>query len=834
MTTSIAIAAGNLPAEPNSFVGRERDLAELELLLVEVRALTLCGPGGIGKTRLALRLACDLSEDFPDGTWLVEVADTEDPSLVPQRVAAILGVRAEPDRPLAETLTDALRPQRLLLILDTCEHVVDACAALVQHILSGCPWVRVIATSREPLRVRGETVWRVPPLELPREPGGGPEDDPGRHESMRLFAERATAVRTGFTLGADNVSTVAQLCRTLDGMPLAIELAAARVRALSVDQIAERLRDRFMLLASGDRTAPARQQTLRAAVDWSYELLTEPEKVLLRRLSVFSGWTLEMAEDVCADASIPADMVLDLLISLIDKSLVTADHEVAGAARYRLLDTIREYATGRLIASGEEMVVRRRHRDHMLRLAQEIVSRAFVRGDPPWPERVALYSRSATERANWRAALSTSLDRGDAEEGIRLCMGLRSPWIANGDVAEGVGWFDRFLALPGDVPPAIRGHALVLRAELAFEQQDYLTAFERAEAGLALCRSAGDSANADGLRMLALVSLRAGDQVAALARIDEAIASARAAGDVWEEGLGLNARAAVIARQGALREAQRTYEAALDVLRDNNGWGIAQVLYGLGGVARARGDHRAALGHFRDALALYREIDARPDIARCLVGIGWVALAQDDLALTVSGLTESLELSLATGQRLLVARGLEAFAVVAARMDDAPRSVRLAGSALDLRSAAGQTRSAGAGARLEDLLEPARRRLGEAATAALLTEGRAMTADQAVRYAVSAGGLDRPEGRNDGMAARVPAPGDGGTGQGVPSALTPREREIAAMIARGLTNRGIADELVISQATVARHVANILIKLGFSSRAQVAAWMARREPGTAD
>jgi predicted ATPase/DNA-binding CsgD family transcriptional regulator/Tfp pilus assembly protein PilF len=832
MTTSIAIPAGNLPAEPNSFVGRERDLAELGLLLGGVRALTLCGPGGIGKTRLALRLACDLAEQFPDGTWLVEIADTEDPALVPQRIAATLGVRAEPDRPLAETLADALRPRRLLMILDTCEHVVQACAELVHQLLGGCPWVRVIATSREPLRVRGETVWRVPPLEFPREPGRGTEDDPARHESVRLFTERASAVRTGFTLSADNASTVARLCRTLDGMPLAIELAAARVRALSVDQIAERLCDRFMLLASGDRTAPARQQTLRAAVDWSYELLTEPEKVLLRRLSVFSGWTLEMAEDVCGEPSIPAGTVLDLLISLIDKSLVTADHEVAGAARYRLLDTIREYAAGQLATSGEEMRVRRRHRDHMLRLVDEIVSRAFVRGDPPWPERVALYRRVAAERANFRVALSTSLDRGDAEQGIRLCIGLRNPWIANGDVADGASWFDRFLALPGDVPPAIQGHALVCRAEMAFEQQDYVTAFESAQAGLALCRSAGDFANADGLRMLALVSLRAGDQVAALARIDEAIASARSAGDVWEEGLGLSARAAIVARQGALREAQRTYEAALDVLRDNNGWGVAQVLGGLGGVARARGDHEAALGHFRDALALYREIDARPDIARCLVGMGWVALAQDDLELTASSLTESLRLSLATGQRLLVARGLEAFAVVAARLDDPPRSVRLAGAALDLRAAAGRARSAGAGARLEDLLEPARRRLGAAATAALLAEGRAMTAESAVRYAISAGGPAQPDGGNGNGAARVPVPAGGGS-PSVPPALTPREREIAAMIARGLTNRGIADDLVISQATVARHVANILTKLGFSSRAQVAAWMAGRDQGTA-
>ena len=266
-------------------------------------------------------------------------------------------MREEPDRPLVETLTAALRPRRVLLILDTCEHVVDGSAALVQQLLAGCPGLRVIATSREPLRVRGETVWRVPPLELPLAAGELSAAELEKHEAIRLFTDRAAAVRPGFALDADNSRAVVRLCRTLDGMPLAIELAAARVGALSVEQIAARLGDRFQLLASGDRTAPVRQQTLRAAVDWSYELLTEPEQLLLRRLAVFAGWNLDMAEQVCADEAIPAEQVLDLLAALIDKSLVTLDGELEGDARYRLLDTIREYATGRLRR------VRRRARD---------------------------------------------------------------------------------------------------------------------------------------------------------------------------------------------------------------------------------------------------------------------------------------------------------------------------------------------------------------------------------------------------------------------------------------------------------------------------------------
>src|SRR5882724_4348434 len=245
MTTDTEIGTGNLPAEPNSFVGRERDLAELRLLLTDVRALTLCGPGGIGKTRLALRLAAGLAPEFPDGAWLAELADLADPELVARRVAATLGVREEPSRPVTETLADALRSRRLLLVLDTCEHLVEACAPLVQQLLASCRWIRVIATSREPLRVRGETVWRVPPLELPAALEQLSVADMLGHEAVRLFADRAAAVRPGFALAPENAQAVARLCRMLDGIPLAIELAAARIRALSVGQVADRLSDRF-------------------------------------------------------------------------------------------------------------------------------------------------------------------------------------------------------------------------------------------------------------------------------------------------------------------------------------------------------------------------------------------------------------------------------------------------------------------------------------------------------------------------------------------------------------------------------------------------------------
>ena len=325
----------HLPEEPNTFVGRERELVELRQLLHRTRALTLCGPGGIGKTRLALRLLATAAAEFPDGVWFVELADLRQPDLVVSRIAAVIGITEEAGRPLLETLGDALRPRRLLLALDNCEHLLDACAQVCRQLLASAPGLRLVNTSREPLSVAAETIWRVPPLSVAPAGADPAAAAPGaeRYEAVRLFADRAAASRPGFTVGPGNVAVVTSICRALDGMPLAIELAAARVRALSVEQISARLDDRFGLLTAGDRSAAPRQRTLRAAIEWSYELLTEPERALFRRLAIFTGWSLEMAEQVCADEQIPAAEVLGLTAALVDKSLVVLDPELLGQAR---------------------------------------------------------------------------------------------------------------------------------------------------------------------------------------------------------------------------------------------------------------------------------------------------------------------------------------------------------------------------------------------------------------------------------------------------------------------------------------------------------------------
>src|SRR5690348_649133 len=747
MQSATAILTGNLPAEPNSFIGRERDLAELARLLGEVRALTLSGPGGIGKTRLAVRLARDvLSGENPDAAegprdldeaWLVELADWHGP--VAQAVATMLGVREEQGVPLAQTLAEALRSRHMLLILDTCEHQVSDCATLVQLLLARCPWLRIIATSREPLRVRGETVWRVPPLDLP--PDGANGAELAAHEAVRLFAARAAGARPGFRLTEGNAASVARLCRTLDGIPLGIELSAARVRALSVEQIEGRLRDRFQLLNSGDRTAPLRQQTLRATVDWSYELLDEAEQMLLRRLATFSGWNLDMAEQVCSDAAIGADEVLGLLISLIDKSLVVLDGEAAGDARYRLLDTIREYAAERLAAAGEQDALALRHRDCILALVEHTSATMFSRGEPPWPVRRAVFRRGIAEYGNFRIALETSLARADAENGLRLCVGLRNMWVPHGDAREAAIWLDRFGVLPGgeneEVSPRVRGRALAVRAEIAFDLQDYGTLERCAAESLELARDAGDDVPVPtALRVLSQAAGRAGRTEEAVAYIEQAAEAAEATGNDWEAGLIEAARAAIALRQNKLKSAQRAYEAALEILADNNRWGVAQVSYGMGMLARARGDADAAVRYYTEAMEIFRELDAWPEIARCQAGLGWIAVAAGDFAQARQSLAENLRLNQMCGQRLGIARGLEACAALAAASGQPGPAARLAGAACQLRESLGH--GTGIGPRIEQVLEFARGQIGTSA-AALFAEGREMTAEDAVAFAPGGG-----------------------------------------------------------------------------------------------
>jgi predicted ATPase/DNA-binding CsgD family transcriptional regulator len=844
-------------------------------MLGRVRALTLCGPGGIGKTRLALKLAASLAGEFPDGVWIADLADAQKAEQLVPLVTSALGIRAEPERPLTDTLTQTLRGRTMLLVLDTCEHLVQACAELVQQLLGGCPALRVIATSREALRVRGEVLWRVPPLGLPvtADLNAGEAASGTDSEAVRLFTARASAAWPGFSLNAENECAVAEICRTLDGVPLAIELAAARVRTLSVEQIRRRLAGKFELLAHGDRTAPLRQQTLRATVEWSYDLLTEPERQLLDRLSVFHSWRLDLAEQICADGQIPVPGVLDLLTALIDKSLVNVDAETETEPRYRLLDTVRELALELAGAGGGLPALRAAHRDCMLAMVERIAGIAFLRGDPPWAERVTMYHRVLSERANFGLALSYCVEQGEAESGLRLCVALSSCWLASGAVADGAFWTDRLLAAESQVEPGLRARALAVRAELAFEQQDYRGAARFATACLDLSRSAGGGNPATALRLLSLTHLMAGDAAAALAYAEQAVAAAREMGDAWEEGVALASRAAALAGRGELAQARRGFTEALEVLEGNNRWGVANVLYGLGQIARTDGDVPAALRYLSEALAIYRQIDARPEMARCSGAIGTIALSQPDLPVASASLNWSVQLNLATGQRLGVARGLAALAALMTRAGDVEQALTVAGAALALFAVIDVPPSAAAVRRLDELVEAAAVKLPRQTVLALLASGRTLSPDQAAALVdgqlrkrglidSSAPGisLDRLNGhgtthgqgqlsppaadRPPGPPPAQPPPAQPPLAQPPPAQpppahplpawpgpLTGRERDVARLIALGLSNRDIAQRLFISSATVARHTANIFAKLGFSSRAQVIAWVVKSGQG---
>src|SRR5271166_2975866 len=649
----------HLPEEPNSFVGRERELAELRQMLRRTRALTLCGPGGIGKTRLALRFLALAAAEFPDGVWFVELADLQQPDLVVSRTAAVIGISEEAGHPLLETLGEALRPRRLLLALDNCEHLLDACAQVGRHLLASAPELRLLSTSREPLSVAAETIWRVPPLTVaPAGTDPAVSADAHRYEAVRLFADRAAASRPGFAIGPGNVAAVTSICRALDGMPLAIELAAARVRALSVEQISARLDDRFGLLTTGDRSAAPRQRTLRAAIEWSYELLTAAERTLFRRLSVFTGWSLEMAEQVCSDEHVPAAEVLGLTAALVDKSLVVLDPEVLGEARYRMLDTIREYAAMRLAQAGESAAVRLRLRDYALRTAEHNLAIGMARIPAAWAARVDVFRRYDVDAGNVARVLNWCLEAGDAEAGLRICAAVSPCWIVWGTFGQGGEWLRSLLALDMTTVPAwVQGAALVVRAQLALSS-DPAAASSLATDGLKLCRESGDGYwTAVALNLLSEIALHTGRTDEAEASAGEALSIAQAAGDGWNEGYALGTRAAIAAQRGKLREAEQLATASVSVMRRiDQQWGAARALLALGDLARFRNHPGEAHGWYVEALAILREIGARPEIARCLAGLGRVAM---DLGATEQArrhLTRSLRLSHATGARISVAR----------------------------------------------------------------------------------------------------------------------------------------------------------------------------------
>jgi predicted ATPase/DNA-binding CsgD family transcriptional regulator len=759
----------NLPASLTSFIGRERELVEVQARLAGARLVTLTGVGGCGKTRLALEVARTVLDRYPDGVWLVERAALADAALVPQTVAAVFDLRELPGQAVANALATSLRGRNLLLVLDNCEHLLDACARLVDGLLRACPELRVLVTSREALGITGEIAWRVPSLPVPDPQHLPPFTQLGQSPAVRLFVERAAAVQPQFALSERNAAMVAQVCQRLDGIPLALELAAARIEALSVEQLAARLDQRFRLLTGGSRTALPRQQTLHATLDWSYDLLSEPERHLFNRLAVFAGgWTLEAAEAVGAGDGIEPEGVLDLLQHLVRKSLVVAEESGDSAERYRLLETLRQYAHERLVMAGELETVQQRHALAYLALAEEVEPRS---GERAW------HHRLIAEHANLRTALRWLIDHNDVEHGVRLGGRLGDVWVWGGFVTEGRAQLQRLLALPG--------------ASLTSPEWGQL------------------------LRVAGFVDTFAGEFATARARLERAVAVRRALADpqlartISDLGQVAREQADYAAAQAWLEESLLVCEAVGD-----RRW-FARTLDRLGTVAQALGQYGLARSRYEHSLALAREVGDRTEVAWSLHNLGCLALDQHEYATARERLTQSLTSRL-DNDSIGFVHGLAEFACLAAAEGRPAAALRLAGATAALTQQTGIIVQPTERGRYEHWLAQARQALGEDAAEAAWAEGQRMRLEQALAYALA------PHEAVGVSAAAERSAAPAGT------ELTQRQREVAALIARGLSNRQIGEALVITERTVAAHVEHILNKLGFSSRTQIALWAAEQ------
>ncbi|MGQ0550587.1 MAG: tetratricopeptide repeat protein [Armatimonadota bacterium] len=615
----------NLPLQLTSFIGRARELDEIQERITTSRQLTLTGTGGVGKTRLAIEVASRVLTHFPDGVWLVDFSPLSDPMRVPQAVASTLGVQEETGRPLSEVLGDYLLSKRALLVLDNCEHLTAACADLAEHLLRRCPDIRVLATSREILGTAGELTYSVPSLSVPDLQRHAALAEATDSEAVRLFVDRAGLGQPDFVLTAANTPAILQICGRLDGIPLAIELAAARVKTLSIEDIARRLDDRFRLLTGGIRTALPRHRTLRAAMDWSYDLLSDAERILVRRLSVFAGgFTLESAEAVCAGEGIDPDDVLDVFTRLVDKSLVTVDR--SGQTRYRQLEMIRQYARERLTAEGEADAILRRHRDFYVALVEE--AEPHLHG----PQQMEWLDRVAAEHDNARAALEWSLRQSDGEPGIRLAAAMSSFWHARGYLAEGREWLDRVLPRTGAVSLENRMRALLGAGRLAFAQDDFGPAKDIFEQIVPLARECGDRrALTLALAWLGHAAWHQGERARGVELCEESLALAHAVGDAWTTAIVLDEVSVVARHEGDHQRASSLLEQSLALFREAGDIGeVALCLSRLGALATDRADYRRAAGLIEEALNLQRRLGRRTAAASSLNRLGLIALAQGD------------------------------------------------------------------------------------------------------------------------------------------------------------------------------------------------------------
>ena len=754
-------SARNLPAEVTSFVGRRYERSEVRRLLAESRLVTLVGFGGVGKTRLSLRAAADLQRSFPDGVCFVDLAAVRESTLVANAVAASLGLHTKPTTSAVDLLTDHLAPRRALIVLDNCEHLIEACAALVDALLRACADLRVLATSRQALAVAGEVLLDVPPLSVPPD-AAVPDSTLTEYEAVRMFLDRARAIVPGFVLEPDNAELVATLCRQLNGIPLALELAAVRLRGLSLAQVLGRLTDRLRLLSGGNRVAPDRQRTLRGCIEWSYGLCTPEERDLWMRTSVFSGgFEIEAMEAVCTEPGNAHDF-LETLLALVDKSIIYTDQS-AGRMRYGMLEVIREYGEERLHDAGLEAALRMRHRDYYADLCSRWETARAGARQAQWMDRLR------RDHPNIQAALEFSVQEPDgAETGLGMMAALREHWIVLGAFGEGCYWYDRLSAV-GSAADVTLVRAQRTAAWLGLLQGDVEYAAPLIEEGKRLAAGMDDVTRAMFDNLAAVRAVYAGDLTRAVAEDERALAVFRKAGEVVLEANTLLSLHLVHSYAGNTDEVLQYHEECM-ALSDRIGdrfFRSYSIMWA--GIAHLqRGETKTAVELLSESLRLKREIADQFGIAMCIEAMAWAtAPTEPQRAVTLLGISASL--SDAIGTRVWRTPWMAA-------RHDACRERLVAA-------------------------------LGEKGVRAAWEKGKGWSLE-GVEYAL--------------RERRVQAMAGSSRGQ---QALTPRELEVARLVAQGMSNKDIATTLVVSPRTAEAHVEHILTKLGFSSRAQIATWI---------
>ncbi|MBV9547828.1 MAG: hypothetical protein JOY61_25925 [Chloroflexi bacterium] len=817
MQNAESAPAANLPVQFTSFIGRAHEIAEIRRELAQFRLVTLTGPGGIGKTRLALRAAEQGVRVYRGGIRFVDLADVRDEALVVDAVARALAIRERPTEALMATLQSAIGERHILLILDNCEHVIAQCAVLADTLLSACPELRILSTSREALGIGAECVLRVPPLPVPDVAAGTTLVELGQSEAAVLFLERASRAQAELLPSDQNAVAIADICRRLDGIPLAIELAASRARHLAIVEIAEHLDNRLNLLTSGSRSSPSRQQTLRSTIDWSYRLLSDPERLLFDRLSVFAGgWTFEAAQAVCAGDAIHQSEVLDLLGQLVDKSLVVAALGSSERARYRMFETLHEYAREQLRRRGQQEVdsTERRHVAFFVSLAERAHTRLGVIGDE-WLEQVS------REQDNFRAALRRTIDSRDGEQAERLAGALYPFWLTRGHLSEGRMWLS--LAVQAD-EATLGAHRLRWRARafnglgaLAFAHGDYDAALGAFSAAFEGWREAGDQAGV-AFAAMGLGNTRSylGDPAAGRDVLEAGISAARHSRQPVSLSLGLGFLSRIEQDARHLDRARQLAEEAVEVATGCDFTrGVCSALVFLGDVLHEQGDLDRAGAVLHEARIVANRAGDRAFVSYASSGLARLALGRSDLRSAGQELIAALGDAREPGEKRAMALAVEyasAFAVATHHSADA---LTLASAAAAARDAGGPAMRSIERDRLAPFLAKARANLGQVGAAEAWERGRTLGMDAAIELA-----LKLLQSQKEGAVAMI--------GQVErPSALSPREREVLRLLAAGKPSKQIAAELVTSVHTVNNQIASIYAKIGANGKADAVAFAIR-------